>query len=155
MKNQCPVAQVLNFMGECGSELAKFLLKHGQYFTSQELPDEYPYDEQKMCFCNAANHAIGDESLTYVEGYAINMIPCMHAWCVDTGGNVIDTTWRNSEDCIYFGVPFDTKYLRRVLLERQYYGVIESPETDYALLRGNHGGPEKWMNKRFAPAARS
>ena len=53
--------------------------------------------EQKECWWNAKALVKADKTgaLRYVEGYAINMIPTMHAW-VEINGKVVDLTWRKN-----------------------------------------------------------
>jgi hypothetical protein len=116
-----------------------FVLKHGKAWTPRRLPKGVRRGEAKQCFGNAANLALGDESLYYVEGFAMGVIPTLHAWCARIDGVVIDPTWASAKVPLgkeYFGVPFKTDFLRKILLRRKSYGVIDDLEGRWPLLRG-------------------
>lgn len=112
-----------------------FVLQNGQEYTAQALPDGIPPREIKQCFCNSFHLAIENDDLIYVEGFAVNLIPIAHAWCVDKTGKVIDTTWANPEECEYFGVPFKREYMLAATIERGCYGLIENWENGYPVLK--------------------
>lgn len=100
------------------------ILKHGRFFTPQVKPDWMPWGQKRMCFMNATQLALSDPGMIYVEGFADSgLIPTEHAWVVDRRGCVFDNTWR-SPGVSYVGVPFTTAFLRRSLLENEYYGVF-------------------------------
>jgi hypothetical protein len=55
---------------------------------------------------------------------------------VDEDGGVVDPTWRLSYDgedpsdpaeWSYFGVGFDTMFLSRVIVDKETWGVLDSP----------------------------
>lgn len=97
--------------------------------------DDYPKGTIKECFRNAYLLAV-EHNLIYYEGYAMGVIPVLHAWCLDKDFHVIDTTWETGTE--YFGVFFSIKYVSKVLLERKSYGVIDNWEMKWPLLRGGH-----------------
>lgn len=106
--------------------------------TGGERPEHLKPGEPKNCYGNAAQAALSFPELTYVEGYATGIIPVEHAWCVDESGKVVDTTWDDSQQCAYYGVPFRTDWLRKFLIEKTTYGVIDDWERGYPLLRGDY-----------------
>lgn len=57
----------------------------------------------KQCYWNA-RRAANRKGWTYYEGYAISIIPMLHAWCLDEQGRLRELTWREVGDA-YFGVP--------------------------------------------------
>lgn len=117
-----------------------FVLRHGRSYTPARLPQRIRRMTIKQCFANCTRLALRHEDLTYVEGFALNIIPVHHAWCIDADGNVVDPTWEYGEHLEYFGVAFSTTYLRSVFSDerKKFYGLIDSPETDWPLLTGKH-----------------
>jgi hypothetical protein len=116
-----------------------FVLSHGEGYSPSKLPVEYQPGRMRECFMNASHLAIENRSLTYVEGYAIaSFFPVLHGWCVDRDGLVVDPTWQHWKGGIataYLGVRFSTRLLMRILSVQEHYGLIESPITNYLLLR--------------------
>src|ERR1019366_9509755 len=91
--------------------------------------------------------AIGNPSLTYVEGYiTVHGVPIKHAWTVDEDGQVVDSTIDGAGKVDnYFGVPFSTTYLEKTLVKNKVYGLLDfnSLKTLKPLLRGDE--------KEFSP----
>jgi len=115
--------------------IEEFVLKNGKEFTSQN-GEKLKRGRMKQCFKNAY-HLAEDFNLIYVEGYASFMglgFPVLHAWCVGKDGNVYDPTWKNGGE--YFGVPFDLMYVRKIILRRERFGVIDNVEMGFPLLAG-------------------
>lgn len=119
------------------SMLERFVRRNGRAGHPSALPKGVRPGAGKQCFKNAAEFAIWDGSrpkalqdldLTYVEGYAMRPslgIPIHHAWLETPSGEVIDTTWRDPETCLYWGVPIPADALRLVLLKTGVYGVFD------------------------------
>jgi len=130
--NRTPIGRFFS-MGE-------FILAHGREFnaTSNELPKGVRLGKLGHCFENAAKLAIAQGAYTYCEGYAMGIIPVLHAWCIDANGDVVDPTWnRGQRDRIgmsYFGIAFTTKYLIHHLCEYEKYGLIDAWEHRWPLL---------------------
>lgn len=113
-----------------------FILAQGKHYTPKPLPKGIRIGQKKDCFKNAFNLANDNPGYTYVEGYASSKTVCMpleHAWVVDLDGNVIDNTWEDGDE--YFGVPFKTDYVRRTILDKKTYGVIENWEQKFPLMK--------------------
>lgn len=108
------VRQYLELLAEMqGADLSmeRFVLRHGVAFESQALTLREIHIvhtahkkaavrcafEQKECWWNAKALVKADKTgtLRYVEGYAFNMIPTLHAWA-EINGKVVDLTWRKN-----------------------------------------------------------
>jgi hypothetical protein len=107
-----------------GRGLYNFIVTHGKIYQPSKRPKGIRKQAYQECFKNASLLSLDRDDLTYVEGYACDYFPTLHAWCVDKKGCVIDTTWKNPEECAYFGVPFKTDFLLDTLLEEKVYGLI-------------------------------
>jgi hypothetical protein len=131
--------QWLGFVGPRG----KTFLAHGRSYRvptverMRELMEQYDISpgRAKECFMNAASAVVFESStdLRYVEGYAASIIPIHHAWLVTPNGEVIDPTWAGqishgvtmSPGSEYFGIAFDTDWLRAHLLRTEVWGVFQ------------------------------
>ena len=115
----------------------RWLLDHAQIF---EVRHEWGRDvplargPMKECYRTCSNAVIDRSSrFAYCEGYALAIIPVMHAWVLDLKtGLAYDPTWKSGVE--YFGVAFAAKYLRGTLVARETYGVIDNWEKGYPLL---------------------
>ena len=76
-----------------------FVLREGQPFaapSSVELPSDVSQGIVKECFKNCVNSvAMRGTDYLYCEGYALGIIPMLHAWLVSPDGQVIDPTCEN------------------------------------------------------------
>ena len=118
--------------------ISEFILRHGRVFEWKPFPAQLTRGAPRQCYLNATLLAFRSAGYIYVEGYAVapNLgMPVEHAWCITAlRGVVVDPTWESGSD--YFGVPFRTEYLRRVVRTRRSYGVLYNPEMKFPLLRG-------------------
>lgn len=137
-----------------------FILKNGTPFLNGFSDRKVPSGRPRMCFDNAFKLAKRFK-LTYVEGYAMNIIPVHHAWCVDAEGKIIDNTWdgtrtakdipaawtksRNSHayhramkparGVAYFGVPIGIELVAQVRKESRTFSAIDDPNREWPLLK--------------------
>lgn len=106
--------------------VAQFVLRHAGW----EKPGQVcPVARlaPKECFYNAGSLAMY-EGYQYVEGFAMRpslAIPIHHAW-VERDGKVIDPTWDRPEECLYLGVPFDTKFMCNWTRAKGYWGLLDN-----------------------------
>ena len=127
---------------------ADFVLQEGRTWTPAQLPRGIRLGQPGQCYKNAFNLALRNR-ITYVEGYAGDVVPIAHAWCIDEEGRVVDNTWSDSEQCVYFGVAFDSEYVESTVLRQRIYGLIDMPETGWPLITGQH---ENWRHRSWSNA---
>lgn len=113
------------------------ILAMGQPWAPAPLPAHVELGEMSECFENAFHLAVENPTeFTYVEGYASNIIPVNHAWCVDAGGRVVDPTWDDAAECQYYGVRIPYNELMGCILRTGYYGVfVNDWRCDQFILR--------------------
>lgn len=110
--------------------MERFVLKHGIDMASYA---DHPYEmgAAKECFSNAGQMALWDDDLTYCEGFAVRPKLGMlihHGWLMDSDGRAIDVTWRETGDCLYYGIAFETSVLRAEIKRTGYWGLLDSGE---------------------------
>lgn len=105
---------------------ASLVLRHGQSFDvshkwSKSLPLERGPAQE--CFRNCTLAALNNPQFIYCEGVADAVIPVDHAWVMDSiTGRAYDLTWK--EGAGYFGLAFDTDWLRRRIISSSHYGIL-------------------------------
>ena len=127
------------------SSMEHFVLDNGEYFESPEYPLPARFrGEPKMCYSNSFDMLVGygmscpkAVDAIYCEGYAYTegLIPLPHAWLLSKDGEVLETTWDHAGD-EYYGVAFDSGFVRDTLLSKGSYGVIDNVEERWPLLSG-------------------
>lgn len=108
----------------------RMVLDRGRGYARRATPEQMAeagveIGPQKMCFQNSAEAAMGNPDLTYVEGWALAIIPIHHAWCVDSSGLVYDPTWPDGTGSDYLGIPMQTQWLASHLARSRVYGVFD------------------------------
>ncbi len=99
------------------------LLAIGVEYSCLPSPIKVPRGKPKACFENAFWLAMErPEELTYVEGFALAMMPVHHAWVVDSENRVIDPTWKGGSE--YLGIPFDRDYLLASVTKSGMYSIM-------------------------------
>lgn len=97
------------------SDSASALIKYGREF--RPLGPNPPWlrvGARQNCFNNSLAYAVVRSDVSYAEGYAIEpdlVIPVHHAWLVDSTGRVIDPTWSDTTDHLYFGIAFKRDFV--------------------------------------------
>jgi len=107
------------------------VLKKGIHFTKEKKFTKE--GRAKECFMNAFNKMLNDDNMIYCEGFALSIIPTMHAWCCDKKGNVFDPTWTDGVD--YIGIPFKKQFVIKTVVEREYYGIIDNWQNKWPLIK--------------------
>lgn len=122
---QRTLKQYLEAEARLGTLSSRFLLAAGQPFSVRLFDHDHTLGRQGHCYGNAFALVRDRRELVYCEGRALSggVVPLEHAWCVDAGGQVVDTTWRGQETD-YFGVRFRYEWLAIWLLKRGVYGVL-------------------------------
>jgi hypothetical protein len=95
----------------------RYVLENGRWFIPQHRPTGVRKGSDKACYRNAGRYVLDHPECTYVEGFAISgsapvRMVMQHAWAAGNvlggaGDFVIDRTWKDPEDSLYFGVSFD------------------------------------------------
>jgi phage portal protein BeeE len=124
------------------SSVDELVLSEGEAFKAGPLPNNVGDGQLGMSFMNAYRTVENHPDLTYVEGFAQMShleVPVYHAWTVTKEGDVVDPTWdrfrRKGETISYFGVKIPIDLVRKTILARERYGVLENHEQDYPLLK--------------------
>jgi hypothetical protein len=111
--------------------LEMFVVRNGVVFKGGKRPKGIRKRENKMCFQNATRITTELDGYEYYEGFGINKnlgIHMHHAW--NTKDNVlIDSTWKDPENCEYMGVHFPIDLLRKQLVKTGYYGLLSNDIT--------------------------
>lgn len=104
---------------ESGFGACRAISKYGMEFPPRGVkPAWLKIGQPRDCFNNATRYAAVRDDVYYAEGYALEPdlpIPVHHAWLVDVNGNVIDPTWKDTTNHVYFGIPFKREFLRDLL----------------------------------------
>lgn len=151
--------QHLRAVAEFGSAHAQFILRHGRAFEPDLLTFKGWTGEPKNCFGNAAMVVLTkDPTLTYVEGYADAIIPFHHAWLTRDDGTIIDPTLRledreGENPRAYFGVPFDSDFVRRFILRTQTFGLLDGMSKQSVDLMTGKTKPVTFLAKTIVKAA--
>jgi hypothetical protein len=106
---------------------ASLVLALGHTFTYHPAPAHIPCGPLTQCYGNAwaAVCAAPDgATLTYVEGYAGDIIPTHHGWVTPDGAAAWDVTWAaDGAPREYFGVAWDIGFLAELHAETGVVGV--------------------------------
>ena len=89
-----------------------------EFHPSLDASSRLPRGATKACYANATAYALTHRNLFYSEGYALDPafpLPFQHAWLVDEIGEVIDPTWKDAEQHVYFGITFRPDFLIEML----------------------------------------
>src|SRR5690606_29027418 len=105
---------------ESGFGPATALVSYGQSFIARpSAPSWLRWGVKKECYKNAAHYVLNRQDVSYAEGYAVDVglpIPIEHAWLIDDAGMVIDPTWPDSSDHLYFGVVFRKSFVSEMII---------------------------------------
>lgn len=116
-----------------------FVLAEGRTWPPHPLPRHIKRGAARQCFLNAYKAAQRHRELRYVEGYALAMIPVLHAWCVDSEDRVVEVTWEEP-GAAYVGVAFTLAEVRALHQHSDYVSMLDDWDRGYPLLRGLRGG---------------
>lgn len=124
---------ILRLFPEGGRPVEQYLVEHGRAFPERAgWPRGVRWGTPKECFRNAFLLAerYRARGWRYCEGIGVNYIPCMHAWVLDSDGQVVDNTWkeRAGGPREYFGVALSLDLVRTVMLQTHHWGVIYTLE---------------------------
>jgi hypothetical protein len=126
------IAEILNYLHLNASQqsgrqaLARFVIEHGRQWEAAVCDPEFAGGRPLACHNNSQDMLQYDlrpeapTGLVYVEGIASASFesapfPTLHGWLIDPRGRVVDPTWRDSEHCTYFGIPFHSEYVLKTI----------------------------------------
>jgi hypothetical protein len=122
---------------DCTPIAYRLLNQYGQVFSQVH---KLKAQNNQLCYMNAYQ-LMSRSDLIYVEGFAYQIIPTMHAWCVDKKGGIHDPTW-GTKSSDYFGVKFKVDFVYEVAMKTKIYGILDSlymlkmsPEKVYDYLK--------------------
>lgn len=125
--------QLKQFLTQCaglGAMLYGYVLTRGRHFSAAARPPHIKRGVPRECYKNAAELAFDNpDKYAYVEGYAQAIITTPHAWVVTKDNQVIDPTWENTEQAAYYGIPFDTQFLRERIFSQGFWGIFGEMPT--------------------------
>lgn len=127
----------------------KALMTHGILMdVVRERPASIDLGQRKHCYCNSVRALVcqgpdAADKFFYCEGYAMEKggvwLPVQHAWLVDGAGRVIDPTWPDASEHVYFGVTFRSSFVLEMLeAAGMEPGLLNSP----VLMRRHFGTPQ-------------
>lgn len=117
------------------------------------LVEEWPGIERglyKACYFNAYRLMRSNPSrFIYTEGFGCRpsfvTVAGTHAWVLDKKNNyqVIDPTWRETENAAYIGVPFSSKFVTAQRKKRRdMFSILDAYWDDFPIFRLP---PEAWL----------
>lgn len=145
LKAEADMAKMMGHSGNIGG----FVLKHGCAMAPAPV-NQTPRGIIKQCFRNCGLYVTGNPSgpFVYCEGYAANIFPVLHAWLLDIRtGLVHDPTWRDQTECVYYGIPFLSKYLLDIVSRAEVWSLIDQYTLGWPLLRGESPKRE-WFHRQ-------
>ncbi len=143
---------------QCGFpfSIESFIRANGTEFSPPPNDHGYKRGVIKECFANATKAIIRYPELIYAEGYAIGVIPVLHAWCVHRKTReVVEVTWEYGTAQAYFGIPFKRKFVLDKVFSQERYGLLDQP-PNFDLIRGKIK-KDVWYDEKTAktePATR-
>ncbi|MFB2561571.1 hypothetical protein [Rhizobium sp. IMFF44] len=112
--------ELISFIDQLTEEEKTFgssaaLVSYGREFpVIAPKPGWLRMGERRNCFNTATAYAVTRNDIFYVEGYALEPelpIPVQHGWLVDTNGRVIDVTYDDTTDHVYFGIALKRDFV--------------------------------------------
>ena len=116
------------YMGN-SAMVERFVLRNGHVGIGKARPKGVRKMADRQCYANSARAIIDNRfpGMTYVEGLAMNKDIGMlinHAWLEDADHTVLDLTWRDPANALYYGVPFTKDELRENIVKNGVYGLL-------------------------------
>jgi hypothetical protein len=108
----------------------ELILDQGKPYQGAPRPKGVRKRKDRECFRNTVLLVQSRPDLRYVEGYAAGIIPVQHAWAIDQDDRVVDPTWREPEESVYFGIVIPLETVYRLTIKHGVYGVLGN---DYLL----------------------
>jgi hypothetical protein len=104
------------------------VLDKGRFFNPRPFPKRFGEPlKNNLCFQNATDLAFSNARYLYCEGDCFLFgIPIHHAWNLDVAtGKIVDITLGRDRAVLgYYGIVFDTEFVRKVIIANKYYGII-------------------------------
>lgn len=123
------------------SSVEALILHYGKFYTPAPLPVDVERGMKQECFKNAITGTVWSDYI-YVEGYAYNLIPTLHAWLTDEENLLAyDPTWDQGKE--YFGIAFDSQWASRIMVDTGVFGILGG--MNWTLIEGfvNEGIPDE------------
>lgn len=122
----------------------RYVLENGRWFIPQHRPTGVRKGACKKCYINAGNYVLSHPGCAYVEGFAISgsspvVMVMQHAWAADSMDLVIDRTWKDPEDSLYFGVSFDVATWATLAYGREGWSLFHDGTVPSAIIEAATG----------------
>ncbi len=129
----------------------RFVIDYGHWFKPTPLPIAIDHGDEQQCFMNALDALEYDNSLIYVEGFALSSgssLPIHHAWITDGSGRALDNTWVDP-GVAYAGVPFRTEFLIETILKNEaILSLLDDWQNNWPILGSLGDTPCIWLETR-------
>lgn len=135
--------------------ISHFVLENGIRMQPPDpkLPRDIKRGKLGLCYENAGKialnvdtHCHAQTDYVYCEGYAWGVFPVLHGWLLTPDGKVIDPTWqgrKNFETTDYYGIAFQTEYLRDTIIQNEHWALIDLPLEGFPLF---HTDQNEWRH---------
>lgn len=137
--------EYLQVLASMDSPIEKFVLEHGSPLGAPVALSQYGIERKLLndCFKSAHFTALS-KGLVYCEGFAKNLVPVHHAWCIDPLTlETVDPTWEQ-DGSEYFGVMFNYAYQVMSRNRHENYSLLDNLNSPLSVVHNPGMYDFKW-----------